>query len=65
MDIEFRHGPKDGDRKFLPLGKMPETMIICCDGGADWLYRKTERKAQDGTQIYQCLGQVKELSATA
>lgn len=61
MKVEFRHGPKDGERKFLPLGRNSETIIVVING-KDHLYRKTERLTADGLVIYQCVG---ELAAVA
>ncbi len=61
MKVEFRHGPKDGERKFLPLGRNSETILVEVNG-KDHLYRKTERMTADGSTIYQCVGQVGELA---
>lgn len=63
MNIEFRHGPHDGERRFLPLGKISDTILISFHGGKDYLYKRTERVSADGHIIYQCLGIVSELQA--
>ena len=54
MYIEFRHGPKDGEKKFLPLGKASDTIIVEIDK-KDFLYRKTTRYTNSGHIIYQCV----------
>lgn len=54
MYIEFRHGPKDGEKKFLPLGKACDTIIVVIDK-VDFLYRKTPRYTQEGHIVYQCV----------
>lgn len=65
MNIEFRHGPKDGERKFLPLGRASETIIVTDHAGIDYLYKLTTRYTDDGCYIYQCLGIVSELIGCA
>ncbi len=62
MNVEFRHGPKDGMRKFLPVGKLSDTILIEI-AGKDYLYKKTSRTTRDGFVVYQCLGTLAELSA--
>jgi len=62
MNIEFKHGPKDGKRRFLPLGKLSETIIVEING-RDHLYRRTDRTTLKGCIIYQYLGLVSELVA--
>lgn len=62
MKIEFKHGPKDGERKFLPMGRHSETILVDMNG-KDYLYRKTERVTVDGLIIYQCVVAVAELAA--
>jgi len=57
VKIEFRHGPKDGERKFLPLGRNSETILVEING-KDHLYRKTNRLTADGATIYQCVGEL-------
>lgn len=52
MHIEFRFGPKDGTRRFLPLGKHSDTILVESQG-VDYLYRKTERYSDNGYCIYQ------------
>ena len=56
MHIEFRHGPKDGERRFLPFGKVSETIIVEL-GDIEYLYKATTRRTRDNIcVIYQCLG---------
>jgi hypothetical protein len=60
MVIEFKHGPKDGERKFLPLGRASDTILVECNG-QDHLYRKTERASRDGLAvIYQFISVTNE-----
>ncbi len=62
MKIEFKHGPKDGLRRFLPVGKATDTIIVEVNG-VDYLYRRTTRLTTEGYILYQCLGVVSELTA--
>ena len=67
MDIEFRHGPKDGERRFLPLGQLSQTILVTIERSnnvsIDYLYKRTDRVTYDGYTVYQCLGRTSELLA--
>ena len=60
MYIEFRFGPKDGTRRFLPLGKHTETIIVESEN-IDYLYRKTNRLSDNGYRIYQFICIIRDL----
>lgn len=62
MVAEFRHGPKDGEKIFLPIGKGSETILVDIEGKV-YLYRKTERLTKDGSTLYQCVGPVQLVAA--
>jgi hypothetical protein len=60
MVAEFKHGPLDGKRRFFPLGKSSDTILVI-HNDRDHLYRKTPRITIDKkAQIYQFIGEVKE-----
>lgn len=61
MEIEFRFGPKDGKRKFLPLGRSSDTIIIEYRKN-DYLYRRTSRIAISGAVIYQFVSLLESVS---
>ena len=64
MYIEFRFGPRDGIRRFLPLGRHSDTILLHVDG-VDYLYRQTERYNEDGYRIYQFVAIVSDLVGAA
>jgi hypothetical protein len=60
MNVEFRFGPKDGKKKFLPFGRSSETILVEFRGN-DYIYRKTKRRNEQGMIIYQFIGLAQEV----
>ena len=64
MHIEFRHGPKDGLKRFIPLGQLSDTILVDINN-IDYCYQRTARIVVDCFHrehiVYQCLGIVSEL----